>query len=50
MIEAIVAAIVGLFIGFFAILALAGVLILIVIVVGIPLAFIVRMLMPDPPD
>lgn len=50
MIDLIIGAIMVLVIGFFGLLALAGVLILIVVIVGIPLAFIVRQFMPDPPD
>lgn len=50
MIDFIIAAIMVVVIGFFSILALAGILILIVVFVGIPLALIVRKLMPDPLD
>lgn len=50
MIDLIIGAIVGLAILFFGLLALAGVLILIVIVVGIPAALIIRALRPDPLD
>ena len=50
MIDFIVAAITVIVVGFFGLLALAGILILLVVVVGIPLAFIVRLFMPDPPD
>lgn len=50
MIDAIVFIVTGLFVAFFGLLALAGVLILLVVFVGIPLAFIVRLFMPNPPD
>jgi hypothetical protein len=47
MIEAIAFVIMVIVIGFFGLLALAGILILLVIVVGVPLAVIVRKFMPD---
>lgn len=50
MIEAIEFGIMFILLAFFGLLSLAGILILIVIVVGVPLAFIVRALMPDPLD
>lgn len=50
MLEAIGFTIAFIFMLFVGLLGLAGFLILVVFLVGVPLAFIVRMFMPDPLD